>query len=119
MKIPHPQFYILDGEKRVIPARDVIEWGHFFESAARIVEQTDVGDVRVSTVFLGFDHRLFGDGPPLVFETMIFGGPLNDEQWRYSSWDDAETGHAVAVKKARKALRAQPGVQVAITRGGE
>lgn len=119
MKIPHPLYYILDGEKRVIPARDVVEWGNFFESGARIVEQTGVGDVRVSTVFLGIDHRHFGAGPPLVFETMIFGGPLHHEQWRYSSWDDAETGHAVAVKKARKAQRARPGVQAAVSRGAE
>jgi hypothetical protein len=30
---------------------------------------------------------------------MIFGGPLDHETWRYSSWDDAETGHPAAVKK--------------------
>jgi hypothetical protein len=34
---------------------------------------------------------------------MIFGGPLDEYQWRYSSWDDAEAGHRAAVKKARAA----------------
>src|SRR5205809_567378 len=36
----------------------------------RIVEQTMVGDIKVSTVLLVINHN-FGDGPPLIFETMI------------------------------------------------
>jgi hypothetical protein len=32
------------------------------------------GNIGISTVFLGLDHRHFGDGPPLLFETMVFGG---------------------------------------------
>src|SRR5258706_13563526 len=45
----------------------------WFQTSDRHVAKTDFGDVRVSTVFLGFD-RSFGQGPPLLFETMIFGG---------------------------------------------
>jgi hypothetical protein len=116
MEIREPDFYILDGDKRVVPARDVFEWGAFFESGARIVEQTEMGDVHVSTVFLGIDHRFSPGGPPLVFETMIFGGALDGAQWRYSSWDDAETGHAAAVRKAKAAASTQPGVQPALVR---
>lgn len=108
-----PLYWILDAERRPVPAADVLEWGHFFESGERIVKQTELGDVRVSTVFLGVDHRWFGGGPPLLFETMIFGGPLDQWQWRYASWDDAETGHRVAVRRATEAARAQPGVQCA------
>jgi hypothetical protein len=32
-----------------------------------------------------------------------FGGPLDQSQWRYVSYDDAMTGHQAAVRKARKA----------------
>jgi hypothetical protein len=35
---------------------------------------------------------------------MIFDGPLDRETWRYSSWDDAEIGHRMAVKKVEGAL---------------
>ena len=107
------EYFIFDAEKRVKPARDVIEWGHFFESGERIVDQTTIGDALVSTVFIGLDHRFDGNGPPLLFETMIMGGPLDDYTWRYSSWDDAEAGHRGAVRKARKAAKEQPGVQSA------
>jgi hypothetical protein len=35
--------------------------------------QTDLGDYFVSTVFLGLNHQRSLDGPPLWFETMVFG----------------------------------------------
>jgi hypothetical protein len=78
--------------------------GKWFEGANRHVGDTGItSECRVSTVFLGIDHRFHGNGPPLLFETMIFGGPLDQEQWRYS-WDDADVGHRAAVRKARKAI---------------
>lgn len=48
--------------------------------------------VTVSTVWLGIDHS-YGDGPPMIFETMIFGGPYDQEQMRYSTEADAIDGH--------------------------
>ena len=50
------------------------------------------GKIRVSTVFLGIDHR-FGTGPPILFETMVFGGSSDGMQWRYSTWEKAEDMH--------------------------
>jgi hypothetical protein len=97
------KFYILDANNNVVEA-NIKVWGRFFASRNRIVAQTEITDtVRVSTVFTGIDHRFGGRGPPLLFETMIFGGPLDQSQWRYTSYDDAETGHKVAVRKARAA----------------
>lgn len=100
--------YVLDADRRVIPTRDVMEWGQFTENATNcIVGRTQItSEVTVSTVFIGIDHG-FREGPPIVFETMIFGGPedINDWTWRYSSWDDAEIGHKAAVRKARAALK--------------
>jgi hypothetical protein len=89
-----------------------MEWGQFFEvDANRVVGYTEItSKCYVSTVFLGLDHRHRGiqrDGPPLVFETMIFDGPDEIAGWgqRYSSWDDAEIGHKAAVRVAREAVR--------------
>ncbi|WP_439372903.1 hypothetical protein [Bradyrhizobium sp. DASA03120] len=66
------------------------------------VAQTYIGDVHISTVFLGLDHRFFGDGPPLLFETMIFGGRLDEFQNRCATWDEAEAMHAEAVEQVRR-----------------
>lgn len=90
--------YILEGhEVRVV---DLLTWAEWLEHAGdkRIVEKTMIGPVCVSTVFLGLDHRFCGDGPPILFETMIFGGPNDQAQWRYSTWAEAEAGHWSAVK---------------------
>lgn len=91
--------YVLDG-KVPIEEPNTLEWADKFEEDL-IVEKTMIGQVRVSTVFLGIDHQ-FGDGPPLLFETMIFGGELDGEQQRYSTWDEAKAGHDRAVNNIRK-----------------
>ena len=62
--------YILDGTTPV-PA-SLLTWAQWYETAERHVADTWVTPtVRVSTVFLGLDHQ-FGEGPPLLFETMAF-----------------------------------------------
>ena len=83
--------YILDG-KTPIAIDDLLSWARSFDRAKVHVALTDHGDIRVSTVFLGLDHS-YGDSPPLLFETMIFGGPHDEYQERYSTWDEAEEGH--------------------------
>lgn len=70
-----------------------------------VVAQTAVAEgVRVSTIWLGIDHS-FGLGEGLlIFETMVFGGPLDHEQWRYATEAQAWEGHAVMVGRVRAAL---------------
>lgn len=88
--------YVLNGHI-AIPCNDLMEWPQDVESNNRIVANTKIGDVTVSTVFLGVNHR-FGPGLPLLFETMIFGGAHDQFQERYSTWEEAESGHARALK---------------------
>ncbi len=83
--------YILDGNKP-IPCNDLIQWGEWFGKADRNVGYDVRNDIQVSTVFLGLDHS-FGHGPPLLFETMVFGGEHAQEMARYSTWEEAEKGH--------------------------
>lgn len=65
------------------------------------VGRTEVGEHLVSTVWLfGIDHQ-YGDGPPLIFETMIFGDPWNNELRRYSTEEEAMRGHLEAVDRLR------------------
>lgn len=93
------RYYVLDG-KTPRPVSDVIEWGLWFEDVSkRVVQQTAVGRILISTVFLGLDHR-FGGRPgdlPILFETMVFGIPvLDDYQERCCSWDEALEQHRFA-----------------------
>lgn len=94
--------YVLDNvTKRVIEEPRLLVWGRWFETADRVVEQTTISEnVKVSTVFLGMDHQ-FGGGPPLLFETLIFGGDHDGNMQRYSTWSQAEEGHGKVVKEER------------------
>jgi hypothetical protein len=96
MPAPDPRHWILDGHEPV--AVDLMTWACWLETANRVVAVTRIGDdVRVSTIFLGLNHR-FGAGPPLLFETMVFGGDHHGDQQRYSTWAQAELGHMERVE---------------------
>lgn len=54
--------------------------------------------VTVSTVFLGINHA-YNDGPPLIFETMVFGGKYSDYTYRYASEAEALEGHKQIIRQ--------------------
>lgn len=92
--------YILKGHTAV-QELDVLTWGRWFETADRVVAQTDIPGGIVSTVFLGVNHN-FGDGPPILFETMVFiDGGDDDSQARCSTWDEAVAQHAEVLERVR------------------
>lgn len=91
------EHYILEG-KKAVPC-DLMTWAKAFEKSDRTVAKSEKGGVKVSTVFLGLDHQ-YGEGPPLIFETMIFGGEHDQYQDRHSTWEQAEAGHLEACKLA-------------------
>lgn len=99
--------YVLNADCTVRPVADVIEWATAFEKGDRRVALTDLGGgVKISTVFLGIDHS-FGEGPPLIFETMVFANRAGEEaMWRYSTWAEAEAGHARAVELTQQRIDA-------------
>jgi hypothetical protein len=74
--------------------------------AAHRIGRTEVGRYDVSTVFLSHDHRFHGDGPPILFETMVFDHGGDESNWsgwadlyceRYCTRVEAEAGHARVV----------------------
>lgn len=101
------KFYILDGNE-IVMTEDILEWGKALEGDDRRVNNTVLWkgwawQVRVSTVFLGIDHAF--TGPPMLFETMVFGGVLDQEMDRYSTWQQAEKGHELMVQRVRASKR--------------
>lgn len=101
--------YILDGHTPV-PIRDIMDWAMQVEARSKAcaagndpwrVGRDAINGADVSTVFLGLDHS-FGGEPPMLFETMIFGGDHDQYQDRYSTWDEAEEGHKLACELAAR-----------------
>jgi hypothetical protein len=90
-------FYNVEGEPI-----SVDEWGRLMENREyQVVRQTRLADGSlVSTVWLGLDHN-WGDGQPLIFETMVFTdrGTTDGQQWRYATYHGALAGHEAIVKR--------------------
>ncbi len=91
--------YILNG-REAVPCNDLLTWARWYETADRVVKQEKLGDIKISTVFLGLNHNN-GEGPPLLFEAMVFGGPLAQEMDRCATWKEAEAMHQKMVERVR------------------
>jgi hypothetical protein len=91
--------FILDGEGNPVGEPDLLVWGKWLQTANRSLAKDQIGDVRISTVFLGLDHG-YG-GSPILWETMIFGGSHDSYCERYTSRAAALEGHAKAVTLVR------------------
>jgi hypothetical protein len=95
-----PRYFDPDGKPLTM-----LEWVAMAKTRARADDswrqrRTEVDDAEVSTVWLGVDHRR-GDGPPLFWETIIFGGEHSGDQWRYSSKEAALAHHDQIVAALR------------------
>jgi len=101
------EYYRLNDDHSVTPI-DMWEWGEDMKKRRADfdpwrVARTDLENrYWVSTVFLGLDHN-YGDGPPLLFETMVFQGDGFVDEYceRCSTWDEAVVMHAEVVEKFR------------------
>jgi len=101
--------YVLDAQGEGILEPDRAAWARWFETADRSLARDTVGGAEVSTAFVGIDHRFGGAGPPLLWETRIFGGPRDGYQTRHATRAEALDGHRKAVELARSAA---PGAAV-------
>ncbi len=90
-----PGHFILDDQNNIV-STDLLTWGCWLQKnmERRRVGRTKISDdVRVSTVFIGLDHNFEPTGPPLLFETMVFGGEHDGMQERYCTLEEAKKGH--------------------------
>ena len=94
---------------------DVLKWAAWFEKADRRVAFTPLLGYEVSTVFLGLNHS-WGDGPPLLFETMVFKSEVDSDgrrdtadefdMDRYATLEEAMQGHDRIVAQVRARIPA-------------
>lgn len=96
--------YVLDDSGNPIRETDLMKWAQWFEQHdVRRVARETVGDSEISTVFLGIDHSFCETGPPVLWETMVFGGPMDQEQDRCSgSREQSEAMHRRMVDRVKQ-----------------
>lgn len=98
--------YILR-DRQVVPVHDLFEWAEWFEKMEnRRVAKTKVWPFWVSTVFLSLDHNFSMQGPPILFETMVFcRGHADVFMERCSTWSEAEEQHRWTVARFKDPLK--------------
>jgi hypothetical protein len=90
-------YYDQDGQPMAMA-----EWARVFEDIdKRRIARTELPNATISTVWLGIDHG-WGEGPPLIFETMWFKRDGDDEMERYATKAEALAGHERMVAKAKR-----------------
>lgn len=104
-------WYILDKDKNPVPAKDMIQANRLLvDTDSRRVALDDIIvedyaiTITVSTVFLVLDHNHLPKGKPILFESMIFNGELNQSLDRYHTWREAEYGHKKMVELVKNNL---------------
>jgi hypothetical protein len=101
-------YYRLNPDGSVEPC-EVEEFGRQKFSGAWVIakDRDEAGDdaIEVSTVFLGMDHNWRESGPPILFETLVFGGPLDGEMDRYCTRAEALDGHQEMCERVAAAKR--------------
>lgn len=95
--------YILKDKVPVLEP-DLEKWAKWFSNNKRSIAADQIGESLISTVFIGIDHNFFPGGESLLFETMVFDGPLDGEQERYHTWDEAVKGHEEMLKRVKNEL---------------
>ncbi|MEK1841807.1 MAG: hypothetical protein AAAB17_09995 [Pseudomonas sp.] len=95
------QYYILSPDHKPVPV-DLLTWGAWFEQFENRRVALDEGEDgkgkwRLSSVCLGLDHSFSDNGPPILFETMLFREDTeaddHNDGWRFATWDEIMSFH--------------------------
>lgn len=106
-------YYRLDADKNVVEIdSDSPEAENIWRPENRRVAEDTIGHFWISTVFVPINHRFGSEGPPIVFETMVFDnslkrpsgiGDLGESvyQDRCCTWAEAEEMHKHIVQMVK------------------
>ena len=78
-----------------------VAWHTNWYEKLRCVARTSVKFGDVATVFLGVNMALAESERPLLFETRVMGGWLNDQWERHSTLEEARERHEAWVARIR------------------
>jgi len=109
MKVRRPHRYRLaDDGRTAVPVEDLMEWACWVETASTTLALNSIGRYRIETSFLTVDFNLSHEGPPILWETVVFvdGGQSTEfGGGRYTNADEAMAGHLDAVGRVLVAAR--------------
>lgn len=97
-----PEALWFDRQGRPIDVTEMVRLSQ--DPSYRLVARDFVGAVEVATVWLGFDHS-FRSAEPVLFETVVFGGRMDQYSRRYGTEEEARAGHARVLASVQRVSR--------------
>jgi hypothetical protein len=89
--LPPKRFYTMDEDGDIFEATDPEAWREWMEMTDRGVKRTLLPEgCTISTAFTGRNAEWDPNKPPLLFETMVFDGPMNEYRELYQTRNMAE-----------------------------
>ena len=91
------RYYIL-AQQQAVRAPNQLAWARWFRMTdvrERVVQNDQLGEVYISTSFLGAEDQLF--------QTAVFGGALDGRTVYYHTYEEAQAGHTTIVDQVRRA----------------
>jgi hypothetical protein len=100
MADPVRSLYILNKHGLAVRAKNLTQWAVFMAKRHLVRVAFDDLEERgeVSTVFVGIDYNFSDDGPPILWESLVSGGPFANQRQRYCSQPEALAGHRAIVQ---------------------
>lgn len=95
-----PMGHYIETDDGLVVRVGMMRWAEWFETHDRRLAVDFIKGHRISTVFLGLNHR-YGPGAPLLYETMVFPLDSNADRAcdRYCTRAEALEGHAAMVAR--------------------
>lgn len=94
-------FYYVLVDRKPVACRDAADYDQRVTNGAHglatHIARTNTDSAWVSTVFLGVNHQRLKDEPPVLFETMVFGGESDGLTVRTMAWARARSTHLQVV----------------------
>jgi hypothetical protein len=98
-------YYILSNTGQVIKCKKFSAWPNFMSSIdGRIIAEDNIGNVTISTVFLGINNSCDESEQPKIFETMVFGGLLNGTESHCATLKQAKAMHKKMVQRVKQSI---------------
>ena len=97
--------YFILNDGNIIEEPDYETWAQWYESTYDKISSIAVTETEQGTVetrFIAMSMSLNRQAPPLLFETKVTGGWLDGRVDRYSTLDEARSGHEAWVQKVRQ-----------------
>ena len=112
-----PFYYVLDDADRPVQCPDVEVWTRWMESSVRqrSIARHHLGPFLICTTFMGVDHPVSDEDPPLLYETVILEvdgrtdlpNPFEEETWRWYDRREAQYGHREVVRTLKRFMEQQ------------